>query len=99
MTINLHKLGATVRISVAFEDANGDAADPTTVTLKVQDPSGNEDTYAYADSPTVIYKSATGNYYADIVADESGDWFYRWEGTGGPEGVDEEQFMVEASQF
>ena len=99
MTLNLHKRGQIVRISGVFEDSAGIDADPTTVTLKVQDPSGNEDTYVYGGSPDVIFKSSVGNYYADITADEVGDWFYRWIGAGGPEGVDEEQFMVEPSQF
>lgn len=76
---NVYDEGDLARISAAFTVA-GTATDPTTVTLKVRDPSGNTDTYTYALG--LVTKSSTGNYYKDITLDEVGRWYYRWAGTG-----------------
>ena len=76
---NRYDKGDLVRLSATFTVSSTNT-DPTTVTLKVQDPSGNTATYTYAAAE--ITKSATGQYYKDVSIDEGGTWYYRWEGTG-----------------
>lgn len=73
--------GDVALLDVEFKDKDANYADPTTVRLKVRDPSGNLDTYTYGVS--VVQKTGTGIYYAQITLDESGKWHYRWEGEGG----------------
>lgn len=81
-------IGDVVRISVSFA-VSGVYTDPTTVTLKVKDPSGTVDTYTYALSQ--VTKSATGVYYKDLTIDEAGTWRYEWTGTGSCAAVEEGQ--------
>lgn len=99
MTIGTYTVGQLVRISGAFLDPNGAAADPTTCTLKVMAPSGTVTTYEYGGSPEVVFQLSTGNYYIDLDADESGDYHYKWEGTGTADSTDEDQFTVFPSHF
>lgn len=73
--------GDVAILDVEFKDKDANYADPTTVTLKTKDPSGNETTYTYGVS--TVEKTATGIYYAQIALDEIGKWHYRWEGSGG----------------
>ena len=54
---NYYEKGETVRITGTFTVSDV-ATDPTTVTLKVQNPAGTETTYTYAAGE--ITKSATG---------------------------------------
>lgn len=93
---NLYSKNQTVRITGTFT-VSGTATDPTTVTLKVQDPSGNEDTYTYALSQ--VTKSAVGIYYKDLALDEVGRWFYAWVGTGTVAAGDEDYLDVAQTVF
>lgn len=88
--------GATVRVQATFQVDDTDT-DPTTVTLKVKDPSGNVDTYTYGAGE--VTKSATGVYYKDIMPDEVGHWVYRWIGTGTAAGVSEAIIEIEGSDI
>ncbi len=93
---NRYAKGATIRISGMFT-VGGAAADPTVVTLRVQDPSGNEETFSYANGE--VTRSATGMYCRDVQLDESGTWHYRWEGEGAAACADERQVYVKPSVF
>jgi hypothetical protein len=93
---NQYLKGQTVRITGTFT-VSGTNTDPTTITLKVEDPSGNEASYTYALGE--VTKSAAGIYYKDVVIDESGYWIYRWEGTGAVAAVDEEMIYGLGSVF
>lgn len=88
--------GATVRIAGYFK-RNAVYTDPTTVTLKVKDPSGNISTYTYAAGE--ITKESTGIYYKDVVLDESWTWKARYETTGPVETAVEIEMQVEVSEF
>lgn len=92
---NVYDKGDLVRITGTFTVAST-ATDPTTITLKVKDPSGNVDTYTYALSQ--VTKSSTGVYYKDISLDEAGYWHYQWTGTGTVESVDEDYLVVRSRQ-
>lgn len=93
---NAYDVDDGIRLSVAFtvSDVN---TDPTTVTLKVQEPDGTETPYTY--TLAEVTKSAVGVYYKDIIVDSSGAWFYRWEGTGTVVAATEEYFHVRTSEF
>jgi hypothetical protein len=88
--------GDLVRLTATFtvSDVN---TDPTAVTLKIQDPSGNETTYTYALGQ--ITKTATGQYRYDLTIDETGYWYYRWEGTGAVVASAEAHLLVRATEF
>ncbi len=84
-----YPLGATVRLYVTFTDADNAVADPTTVTVKVQNPALEEATY------TDAVKDSTGKYHRDVVATAAGRWFWRWIAAGTLSAVDEGDFYVE----
>lgn len=88
---NTYDVGDLVRVTGTFT-VGSVATDPTTVTLKVKDPSGNLDTYTYALSQ--VTKSSTGIYYKDLSIDEAGVWRYRFVGTGACVGEEEKWFEV-----
>jgi hypothetical protein len=96
MTINTYHIGQKVRLTATFT-ALGVNTDPTTVTLKVKDPSGVITPYTYALAQ--IIRSAAGIYYKDISIDEAGDWYYNFTGTGTVEAADETFLSAEESQF
>lgn len=94
--MGIYQRGQSVRLAVAFTDAAGVAADPTTVTCKVERPDGTETTYT---EPTVTNPSA-GAFELIVVANQSGTWRWRWEGVTGPvTPVAEGEFHVMASAF
>lgn len=97
MTINVYDVGDVPRISGAFTDANDDPADPSAVSLAYTDPSGNVTTLVYGVDAALV-KASTGNYYAEITADETGDWHYRWVSTGTGAGAQIGQFAVKPRQ-
>jgi len=56
------------------------ATDPTTISLVITDPDGDETTYTYAESE--ITRTGPGAYRKDITCDNDGTWTYEWVGTG-----------------
>ena len=88
--------GDLVCITATFtvSDVN---TDPTAISLKVQDPSGNEATYTYALGQ--VTKTGTGLYRYDLTIDETGYWYYRWEGTGAMVSSAEAHLLVRATEF
>jgi hypothetical protein len=93
-----YQKGQTVLLTVAFVNAAG-AANPTTVTCKVQKSDGTETTYTSASTPAITNPS-TGAFQLILPATLSGQWTYRWEGTTGTAvAVDEDQFSVLLSEF
>jgi hypothetical protein len=94
--MSAYQRGQSVRLYVAFTDANGTASNPTAVTCKVEEPDGTETTYT---TPTITNPS-TGTFQLIVVPDQSGMFSYRWEGTTGTSvAVDEDQFHVLGSVF
>jgi hypothetical protein len=82
-----------------FKDAAGTLTDPTTVTLKIEKPSGTETTYTYA--AVQITRDSAGRFYKQITpaAGEHGVWHYRWIGTGAVTAATEGAFFVRESRF
>jgi hypothetical protein len=54
--------------------------DPTTVTLTLTDPSGNQTVITVGGSG--IVRQSTGVYYYNWIGDVAGAWTVRWQGTG-----------------
>lgn len=74
-------VGDSERITITITSFDGAAADPTTLTLEIKDPSGNVTTYTYAGGD--ITKSSTGVYYKVLpVYDEAGRWDWEWQAAG-----------------
>jgi hypothetical protein len=94
-----YQRGQSVQLGATFTDSAGAAANPTTVTCKVQKPDLTETTYTSISTPAVANPS-TGTFRLILPATTSGQWAYRWEGTTGAAiAVDEGQFSVLLSEF
>jgi hypothetical protein len=97
MSIGVFHKGDDVRVEADFVDINDVPVDPTTVTLKVMDPSGNIDEYTYALGGVI--KASVGSYYKDVDADEEGDWHCWWVSTASGKAAEPTQFVVEPTPF
>ncbi len=88
--------GAVVRIKGNFLNTAGAAADPTTVTFKVESEAGNiDDTYVYGVTPNIV-KLSTGVFYLLVdTSDQSGVYNWSIVGTGAAVGAQQGQFYVE----
>ncbi|MDL1909699.1 hypothetical protein FBQ81_03245 [Chloroflexi bacterium CFX6] len=95
MTISLYKRGQKVRCSVEFR-VDGILTDPTTVSAKVKSPSGTVTTYVYLTDAALVRDSA-GAFHLDVVALLSGQWHFRFEGTGTCTAVEESVFNVRSA--
>ena len=95
--------GERIRLEAGFS-VNGEAADPSTITLRIRKASG---TYSYSgdDIEQEIDETASpsgpiaGSYQREVTLDVSGEWFYRWEGTGLVETAEEKRLFVRPSRF
>ena len=95
MAILVYDIGELVRIAGTFTDINGDLADPSTVTLEVEGPTGQVITYDYQGSPEEVTRTAVGVYHVDVDVIAAGDWHYRWSCTGVSQAAEPGQFMVQ----
>jgi hypothetical protein len=93
MTIDVLHVGDLYRIEADFTNISGVAVDPSTVSLKVMDPSGNVDEYTYSGGS--VSTDGTGSYYKDVSLDEAGDWRAWWSSTGTGQGAEPVQWVVE----
>jgi hypothetical protein len=77
------QVGNTVRSEVVFRDAsNSDSLiDPAAVYLDVQDPNENEGTYQYG-IDAAVKRDGLGQYYADVLLNKHGYWYFRWYTSG-----------------
>lgn len=97
----IKNLGTAVRITASFTNFDEDAADPTTITIKISPPNRAEETYVYGTDPEII-REDVGVYHFDLPLDKRGHWYYRWIGTGAVEKVfenTEDPIIVRRSRF
>lgn len=92
--MNTYNIGNLVRLSSAFTTQAGAPVDPTTITVRIKDPTGHITVLTY---PANISKDDTGAFHADFVPTMSGYHSYRWEGTGAATAAAETQFSVNPS--
>lgn len=69
--------GDTVRLAAAFVDADGAAADPSSVTLTV-----SHDGVSWSKADADLTHDGTGAYHYDYVCPARGRYIYEWVGTG-----------------
>lgn len=91
------EVGNDMDIPVQFTDAGLNPIDPTTVTLRVYNPDATVDVFSYPGMSTPITKNGTGNYSYTKFASQSGNVFFRWEGSGNLDSAVEGQFTVTPS--
>ena len=88
-----HDIGDAVRLWGVFRDQNGTQADPTTVTLIVHHPDGEDETVVTSSASVgevglaatatgQTLEDETGVYKATVTPDEAGFWQYEWTGAG-----------------
>lgn len=94
-------IGETVRIYCQAWNASSTPADPDTLSLRIQGPTGailSFDKDAPADGVT---KTSDGHFYKDFEANLSGSWWYEWtavfSGTPPKTLIEPGQFGVRAS--
>jgi hypothetical protein len=98
-----YELGQAIRISMAFLDGNGAAADPTTITVKYgpqtvnppPDPTATTVTFP----ATGFVKDAVGLYHYDFVPSVPANYVYTGIGTGTVAAVARGYFRVKPSPF
>lgn len=86
-------VGSAVVLSATFTTPTKALVDPTSVRLRVKDPTGVEVDY---NSPTYV---SAGIYTQQIVPTLTGTWSYRWEGTGAVVVTLEAKFEVKPTAF
>lgn len=99
--VNEYFLGQLVRCAVPASApfaVNGTPTDPDTIVFKVRTPAGVETTYTYAIGPTVV-RDGVGQYHVDVLLNQTGRWWYRWEGTGAVETAAEQMLYVIETAF
>lgn len=88
--------GATITIKAEFRDSGAMLVDPSEVYLKYKLPDSSVVTKSY--SLTEVTKISSGIYSCIVVLDQSGNWSFRWEGTGVNGSVSETTINVTASK-
>lgn len=68
------------RLRIITTDNDGERTSPTTLTVVMTDPSGNETTYTWAGND--IQEDSEGNFHFDNDWDEAGLWLYAVISTG-----------------
>ena len=76
---NIYDLGDSVRLEAVFR-VTGTLTDPALVELEVQDPLGNTNNFTLAAGE--VTKRMLGTFYRDVFLNESGQWWYRYFGSG-----------------
>lgn len=95
---NTHDYGDLVKVSVTFRNASDNTVmDPDVVKLTYRKPGGTVVTLVYLTDAALV-KDSTGVYHADLGANESGQWYYRWWSTGDGQAADEGTFEIKSSQ-
>ena len=88
-------VGDQVTFFVDFTNAAGTAANPSTVTLKVENPDGTQTTYAQGS----LSNPSTGRWEKAVTVDKPGRWWFRFEGTGSIQLAQEDYVQVRDSRF
>lgn len=89
--------GQLVRLSAAFTDAAGAAADPTSVTFRhrpVSVAGSTSTTHTYPSVGTEIVRDSIGKYHIDVSMDDPGTHYWRWESTGSAQAADQGELRV-----
>ena len=97
MTTNQYEIGNEIVLTATFENTAGAPTDPTTITCRTLSSRGATAVYTYAASQ--IVRVSTGVYTISITPIDSGEWWYRFEGTGTVVAAFENTFTINPSQI
>jgi hypothetical protein len=92
-----YDIGDLIRLAGTFTDLNGNASDPTTITLSIKKPNGDVVNLVYGVDVSVV-KQSTGIYYMDFAPAMEGLHYYRFAGTGAVTAAEEMSFYVNKRQ-
>lgn len=95
---NIYDIGNAVRCSVTFRTISNIIADPNSVFFHLMTPSGTTHLYTYG-ANSELQKLTTGVYYVDVLAQQQGAYYYRFEGSGTIQSAEESYFVVRPSVF
>jgi len=96
-----YAINQLVRITAEFHSGpsrTGPLINPTRVEVKTIAPDGTETDLAWPDDIAVV-KDATGQFHADVLADQHGTWTVRINGKGAAVAAQEWHFVVDPSKF
>lgn len=92
-------VGSEILLSCAFYDAAGAPKNPTGVTLYVKrDGQSTVTSYVYG-TDSILYTSGTGIYYRAYTPAYSGNYYYKWAGTGALVTASEGSFVVQSTNI
>lgn len=92
-----YQVDTLLQLSVVFYNVALNApADPTSVALFVEDPTG---AVTEIDA-LLIVRTGTGAYYSNFLPPSPGWWTYKWQGTGNVVATSKDKrFLVQASEL
>ena len=95
--MNIYQIDTLIQLNVVFYDvAQNLPADPTAVSLFVEDPDGNV-TQIPANA---ISRTGTGAYNSMFLPTGPGEWAYKWQGTGNVMATSrDKRFFVQVSEL
>ncbi len=91
--------GSVVQFYYKIKDKHGTLIDPSSLNVKIRNPSLVDTTYTYGVHAQVVRES-TGIYYINIdTTGTTGTWRAKWTSTGTGQGVAETSLIVDATQI
>lgn len=95
--MNVYQVHTIVQMNVTFYNTLlNQPADPTTVALFIEDPSGNVTQVA----ANLIVRTGVGAYYSNFLPTAPGEWTYKWQGTGNVVATSPDvEFLVAGSEL
>lgn len=98
-TIDALDIGDVPELDMPFVDSAGTPADPASVTVRLQPPSGDPATFTYP-ADVEIERLALGSFKCTLpVTTVSGRHYVRVVWSGGITGAEEDSFFVRPSAF
>lgn len=94
---NVYQVETLIGIFVTFYNTQtNQPADPTAVSLFIEDPNGNVTQVA----PNLISRGGVGAYFAQFLPTSPGRWTHKWRGTGNVVATSKDvSFFVRASDL
>ena len=96
--VNIWYLGDLPKVTAIFTDDTGVLVDPTTITAKVKKPDKTVTTLVFGVDAALV-RDGVGIYHIYIDLTQSGNWFYRFSGTGVRQVAREGTIFVEPTNF
>ena len=93
----LYDRGDVVRLTANFTNLSNTPSDPSAVILRIKQPDASISVHNFPSGD--IVKDSTGVYHFDLSISDSGDYYYRFEGTGSVQAAGETLFHVRRSDI